>query len=101
MLDYFCFVSRPLCLSDPACARFRTTFAYSRTGDSGATCCARVGIGACVFDGVCKPAQDGRTALICVADGGLEDCVRLLLDAGANKNAKEVVRVFVCSLSVA
>jgi hypothetical protein len=38
--------------------------------------------------------QDGRTALMCASESGQTDCVRLLLDAGADMNAKDKVRVF-------
>ena len=38
-------------------------------------------------------AQDGRTALIYAAANGHADCARLLLDAGADKEAKCNVRV--------
>ena len=38
-------------------------------------------------------AQDGCTALICSGSNGRADCVRLLLDAGADKEAKDRVRV--------
>jgi ankyrin repeat protein len=38
-------------------------------------------------------AQGGYTALIWAAIIGHEDCVRLLLDAGANKEAKNKVCV--------
>jgi hypothetical protein len=47
-------------------------------------------------------AQRNRTALIWAATNGYADCVRLLLGAGADKNAKDKVcgrsdcRVFVC-----
>jgi hypothetical protein len=37
-------------------------------------------------------AQDGWTALMCAARFGHADCARLLLDAGADKNAKSNVR---------
>ncbi len=37
-------------------------------------------------------AQDGYTALIWAAHNGRADCVRLLLDAGAEKNATNNVR---------
>ena len=37
-------------------------------------------------------AQRGWTPLICAAENGHADCVRLLIDAGANKNAKNRVR---------
>jgi hypothetical protein len=37
-------------------------------------------------------AQDGWTALILAAEYDHADCVRLLLDAGADKNAKTRVR---------
>jgi hypothetical protein len=37
-------------------------------------------------------AQNGWTALICAATNGHADCVRLLLDAGADKEAKDSVR---------
>jgi ankyrin repeat protein len=33
-------------------------------------------------------AQYGQTALMCAAESGHADCARLLLDAGADKNAK-------------
>jgi ankyrin repeat protein len=36
--------------------------------------------------------QDGFTALICAVTDGHADCVRLLLDAGANKKVKNKVR---------
>jgi hypothetical protein len=36
--------------------------------------------------------QDNRTALIWAAFHGQAHCVRLLLDAGADKNAKDKVR---------
>ncbi len=38
--------------------------------------------------------QDGRTALMCASESGQTDCARLLLDAGADINAKDKVRVF-------
>ncbi len=38
-------------------------------------------------------AQIGSTALIFAAHNGRADCVRLLLDAGADKDAKDKVRV--------
>ena len=37
-------------------------------------------------------AQLDYTALICAAHFGRADCVRLLLDAGADKEAKDQVR---------
>ena len=37
--------------------------------------------------------QSGNTALIGAGYGGHEDCVRLLVDAGADKEAKDDVRV--------
>lgn len=37
-------------------------------------------------------AQYGRTSLVFAAEKGHADCVRLLLDAGADKNAKDRVR---------
>ncbi len=39
--------------------------------------------------------QYGRTALICAAIYGRADCARLLLDAGADKNAQNKVRASV------
>ena len=41
---------------------------------------------------VSSHAQFGFTALIGAAGGGHSDCVRLLLDAGADKNATDEVR---------
>ena len=37
-------------------------------------------------------AQDGNTALMRAADCGRADCVRLLLDAGADTDAQHMVR---------
>ena len=37
--------------------------------------------------------KDGKTALMCAAMKGHADCVRLLLDAGAYKEATDGVRV--------
>ena len=39
-----------------------------------------------------RRAQDGSTALMCAGYSGQADCARLLLDAGADKNAKANVR---------
>ena len=48
--------------------------------------------------------QNGFTALICASDRGQTDCVRLLLDAGADKEAKSNVRrrslFFICVFSI-
>ena len=41
-------------------------------------------------------AQFGATALMRAADNGRADCMRLLLDAGADKNAKDRVRAMRC-----
>ena len=38
-------------------------------------------------------SQDGDMALICAARNGRADCLRLLIDAGADKNARDNVRV--------
>ena len=40
--------------------------------------------------------QYGSTALICATQSGHAECVRLLIDAGADKEAKDVVRVGRC-----
>jgi ankyrin repeat protein len=45
----------------------------------------------CVCGGE-SDSQDGDTALIYAADDGHADCVRLLIDAGADKEAKNNVR---------
>ena len=37
----------------------------------------------------CQLAQSGRTALVWTARNGHADCARLLLDAGADKNATD------------
>ena len=47
-----------------------------------------------------KHAQDGRTALIHSVANGRTDCVRLLLDAGANTEAKGAVRLSIFSVTV-
>ncbi len=39
-----------------------------------------------------RRTQDGRTALMFAAMEGHADCARLLLDAGADKDAKDIVR---------
>jgi hypothetical protein len=50
-----------------------------------------------VFDGDgASDSQDGRTALIYAAQYGRTDCVRLLIDAGADKEARNNVRVGRC-----
>ncbi len=43
-----------------------------------------------------RSSQDGYTALISAAAYGHADCVRLLIDAGANKEAKNGVRASRC-----
>ena len=45
----------------------------------------------------CK-SPSGRTALMRAAVGGHADCARLLIDAGADKDAKSRVRVHCFSL---
>ncbi len=47
-------------------------------------------------------AQHGRTALICAAATGYADCVRLLLNAGADTNATDGVRAnrFACGIYI-
>ncbi len=49
------------------------------------------GVGTVVAaDGTCDTrAQYGETALMCAARGGRAHCARLLLDAGADKDAKD------------
>jgi hypothetical protein len=44
---------------------------------------------------VAAAAQHGWTALMWAAEDGHADCARLLLDAGADKDAKDVVRASV------
>ena len=55
--------------------------------------------GAWVLHGVgeCNTWQLGWTALMHAASKGRADCVRLLIDAGADKEAKDNVRVSVVS----
>jgi ankyrin repeat protein len=48
---------------------------------------------------ITTPAQRGWTPLISAALNGYADCVHLLLNAGADKNAKTGVRVHCCILS--
>jgi ankyrin repeat protein len=43
---------------------------------------------------LCSLVQDGCTALIYAASQGNLDCVRLLLNAGADKDAKGNVRMY-------
>jgi ankyrin repeat protein len=38
-------------------------------------------------------SQRGYTALICAAENGHADCVRLLIDAGADMDARNNVRI--------
>ena len=45
-------------------------------------------------------AQIGCTALIFAAENGHADCVRLLLDAGADTNAQNIVRLSVIIVCV-
>jgi hypothetical protein len=47
---------------------------------------------------LCHASQNGWTALIWAARNGHADCLRLLLGAGANKDAKTMVRIgpFLC-----
>ena len=45
-------------------------------------------------------AQDGDTAMIRASVNGCTDCVRLLVDAGADKDAKNHVRVHCCIASL-
>ena len=44
------------------------------------------------FDSTRLQIQSGKTALILAALAGKADCVRLLVECGANKNAKDSVR---------
>ena len=44
------------------------------------------------FGGTQSSKQDGDTALTLAASNGHADCVRLLIDVGANKEAKDIVR---------
>ena len=46
-------------------------------------------------------AQDGDTVLTLAASKGHTDCVRLLLEGGADKEAKNSVRVIATSIFVA
>jgi hypothetical protein len=51
----------------------------------------------CLGDGQ-SDAQSGCSALICAATMGRADCVRLLIDAGANKDIMNNVRIGRCSM---
>ena len=48
--------------------------------------------------GVVAAIQNAETALICAAENGQVACVRLLVEAGADKNAKDIVRASTCRL---
>ena len=41
----------------------------------------------------CKSTMDNDTALIAATEGGHMDCMQLLIDAGADKEAKGKVRI--------
>ncbi len=47
----------------------------------------------CMCGTKCLDLQKGRTALICAAAMRRTDCLRLLLEAGADQTAKDKVRV--------
>ena len=47
---------------------------------------------------MCSNAQEGRTALLWAVFNHQTDCARLLLDAGADKEAKDWVCVLVARL---
>ena len=56
--------------------------------------CAQIVFAQLMFAVVCEAyTQRGTTALIVAAQEGRTDCVRLLLDAGADKNALSEVLV--------
>jgi hypothetical protein len=59
----------------------RFSFYWSRA------CCMR----AIALCGAAICSQDGATALMCAAAEGHTDCARLLIDAGADKEAKNKV----------
>jgi ankyrin repeat protein len=48
-------------------------------------------MGVCELMGVCGHAQDGWTALVIAAREGNTDCVRVLLESGANTEARKEV----------
>jgi hypothetical protein len=54
------------------------------------------GVGGAVLMAVKSDSQHGYTALIWAADKGHADCLGFLIDAGADKDAKTIVRVGRC-----
>ena len=59
-------------------------------------------IGDACWSGIRSDVQHGfsdvRTALIWAAENGRTECVRLLLEGGANKEAKQLVRATIFPL---
>ncbi len=74
-------------LSRPRVVCYWRINAHISSSSSGAFSCASFGRGH-----MFGRAQWGWTALIVAAEKGRADCARLLLDAGADKEAKDKVR---------
>ncbi len=68
------------------CSHARLHVAAEAAADGGGHACGRH---------IGRRAQYGRTVLMYAAGEGREDCARLLLDAGADKNATNKVRASV------
>ncbi len=55
--------------------------------------CARVLVQECwCLCALVNPSQDGHAALLCAIENGHANCARLLLEAGADMEAKDNVR---------
>jgi hypothetical protein len=52
------------------------------------------------YCGLHAETQDGFSALICAAQNGHSDCVRLLVEVGADKEAKKNVSYAACFISL-
>ncbi len=72
-------------------------FVFSNARDCHDLLCEFWGDGCCKF--CYKLAQNGWTALVYAGFRGRADCMRLLLDAGADKETKDAVRGCIAAFS--